>query len=206
MNSKTNKMKKLILLLAIACIGAANLSAQVDSPNSIGLSVGIITAPDFIEYAQPSFTGIESSLITKNTTTSIPVFLFEYNRALGQHVDLGFSIGYQQFKSTYVDAFFESFPAGETQTHFLSIMPQFRFHYIPVDSWLGLYSGAAVGLHYQVIDARDITLFDVESSGSVGFSWQVTAIGVEVGNKFGAHAELGFGFKGIISAGLHARF
>jgi len=199
-------MYKKLLLLVIAIFSLANLQAQVESKNSIGLSAGVITAPDFINYAQPQFTALENSLITKNTTTSIPALMFEYNRALGEHLDLGFSIAYQQFKSTYVDSFTGLFPAGEATNHFLSIMPQFRFHYIPVDNWLGLYSGAAVGLHYQVIDARNITPFDVESSGSVGFSWQLTAIGVEVGNKFGAHAELGMGFKGIIVAGLHARF
>lgn len=198
-------MKRIILLLAIAFIGTANLSAQVESPNSIGLSVGIITAPDFIEYAQPTFKGPTFGLITESSKTSIPAFMFEYNRALGEHLDLGFSIVYQQYTTKYSVLGITSLSAGQTQTHFLSIMPQFRFHYIPIDSWLGLYSGAAVGVNYQVIDARDIEDI-IESEGIIGFSWQVTAIGLEVGNKFGAHAELGFGFKGIISAGLHARF
>jgi len=198
-------MNRKILLVIMAIVSIMNVSAQVESPNSIGISAGIITAPDFINYAEPAFTGIESNLVTKNTTTSIPAVMFEYNRALGEHLDMGFSIAYQQFKSTYVDAFAGVIPAGSTTAHFLSVMPQFRFHYVPIDSWLGLYSGAAVGLHYQVIDAREMN-FDVESSGTVGFSWQVTAIGAEVGNKFGAHAELGLGFKGIIVVGLHARF
>lgn len=196
--------KILILVISIACM--TNVHAQVENSNSIGLSAGVITAPDFLNYAEPAFNTLQNNFITEGSTTSIPAFMFEYNRALGEHFDMGFSIVYQQFKVKYFDSFTGVIPAGSTTNHFLSIMPQFRFHYIPVDSWLGLYSGAAVGLHYQVNDAREINFFEVESSGTVGFSWQLTALGVEVGNKFGAHAELGFGFKGIISAGLHARF
>jgi hypothetical protein len=198
-------MKKLILVLAIVLIGKANLSAQVESPNSIGLSVGLITAPDFIEYAQPSFKGPTFGLVTESSKTSTPAFMFQYNRALGEHLDMGFSIVYQQYTTKYNSLYPSDSQAGQTQTHFLSIMPQFRFHYIPIDSWLGLYSGAAVGVNYQVVDARDIEDY-IESEGKIGFSWQLTAIGAEVGNKFGAHAELGFGFKGIIVVGLHARF
>jgi hypothetical protein len=199
-------MKRKILFIVIAFVSVLHVSAQVENRNSIGISAGVITAPDFLNYAEPAFTTLQNSLITKGTTTSIPALMFEYNRALGEHLDMGFSIVYQKFKVNYIDNFTGLIPAGSTTNHFLSIMPQFRFHYIPVDSWLGIYSGAAIGLHYQVNDARDITVFNVESSGTVGFSWQLTAIGVEVGNKFGAHAELGLGFKGIISAGLHARF
>jgi len=198
-------MKKILLISGALLMSLFNLQAQVESPNSIGLGIGILTTPDFIEYAQPQFKGPTFGLITESSKTSLPAFMFEYNRALGAHLDLGFSIVYQQYTKKYSILNIAALQAGQTQTHFLSIMPQFRFHYIPIDSWLGLYSGAAVGVNYQVIDARDMEDF-IESEGIIGFSWQVTAIGLEVGNNFGAHAELGFGFKGIISAGLHARF
>jgi hypothetical protein len=198
-------MKKSLIILSLCSLVPMFSLAQVESPNSIGIGIGIITAPDFIEYAQPTFKGPTFGLITESSKISTPAFMFEYNRALGEHLDMGFSIVYQQYTTKYSLLGVSALSAGQTQTHFLSIMPQFRFHYIPIDSWLGLYSGGAIGVNYQVIDARDIEDV-IESEGNIGFSWQVTAIGAEVGNKFGAHAELGFGFKGIISAGIHARF
>ncbi len=63
-----------------------------------------------------------------------------------------------------------------------------------------LYSGLSAGISV-------FTQSDSSQSGSKTiFAFQVNAIGLRVGHKFGGFFELGFGFDGIINAGLSVKF
>ena len=45
-----------------------------------------------------------------------------------------------------------------------------------------------------------------DTNDNVHFNFQITPIGIKYGSRFGVFAEAGFGYKGILSAGLFARF
>jgi hypothetical protein len=64
-----------------------------------------------------------------------------------------------------------------------------------------LYGGVAVGSAF-----RDASVDGSSTSfNSSHFAYQITPLGIRTGQKFGFWAELGYGFKGFINAGLCTR-
>ena len=63
-----------------------------------------------------------------------------------------------------------------------------------------LYSGLSAGV--SVFTQSDSS----QSDSKTIFAFQVNVIGLRVGHKFGGFFELGFGYDGIINAGLSVKF
>ena len=84
----------------------------------------------------------------------------------------------------------------------MSILPSIRFQYLdrPV---VGLYSGVSVGVLFAIesdyLDPKP--RFD-----AVLPAFQLTALGVRVGNRVYGTAEIGVGHKGFVNIGVGARF
>ena len=89
--------------------------------------------------------------------------------------------------------------------HFITIAPSARISILN-KKYVNLYGGLALGVTYHVSSRKySETSFRSISHGFY-LSGQITAIGVSVGKKWFGYTELGYGSKGIISAGFGYRF
>ncbi|MFN8261978.1 MAG: hypothetical protein U0T07_00470 [Chitinophagales bacterium] len=84
-----------------------------------------------------------------------------------------------------------------------SLMIGAECHYLN-KKWVSLYSGLAIGgfLWQNRVDNKDGINKTVD--GYVAF--QVNALGIRVGKRFGGFLELGFGNSGIINGGFSIKF
>ena len=65
-----------------------------------------------------------------------------------------------------------------------------------------LYSGLALGLSCRFYTTETTPLL----GSSFWLTWQVTALGVRFGKQVYGNIELGYGYKGLLSAGIGYRF
>jgi hypothetical protein len=79
-----------------------------------------------------------------------------------------------------------------------SIAPEIDFRYIQREKFT-LYSSAAVGLTFL---SEEVNSSEEKSNY---FDAHLSLIGLRYGQKLGAFAELGFGFKGIINFGINLK-
>ena len=82
-----------------------------------------------------------------------------------------------------------------------------RFIYYQTN-FVQLYSGLSVGVRMNIESKTSTLPYDsyVPSIENVGVAFQATAFGVRFGKKVYGFAELGCGYKGILSIGIGTRF
>lgn len=107
--------------------------------------------------------------------------------------------------STMSDADVNKTWAGDRLSQFLQtnlyIAAGARFNYYHKNI-TDLYSGLLIGTNIRFLSSDKDKLLN--ASGK--FTWQVTALGVRFGKRIYGNVELGYGYKGVISAGIGARF
>ncbi len=72
-----------------------------------------------------------------------------------------------------------------------------------------MYSGVGLGLALVKSDfalGPDLMLKGKNGESTQYFTGQLTAVGFRVGKTLAGFAELGFGYKGIVNAGLSYQF
>lgn len=82
---------------------------------------------------------------------------------------------------------------------YTSIMGRFDIHYINFHHFK-LYGSGAVGASWRSASSG------ADQAKKTGLAYQFTPIGVAVGGTLAAWAELGFGYRGVLSAGVAVRF
>lgn len=84
----------------------------------------------------------------------------------------------------------------------LSLLISSHFHWVEKEH-LQCYSGAGIGLNFQQRrESRNDFSTVKDEFTRQRLAWQATAIGVRVGKKVGGYLELGYGYKGLVLAGL----
>ena len=94
---------------------------------------------------------------------------------------------------------------GETYAYYLNtnlyIAAGVRFDYFHKNI-TDLYSGFTLGANVRFHTTESTPLLMTTSR----FTWQITALGVRFGKKVYGNVELGYGYKGLLSAGVGYRF
>lgn len=107
--------------------------------------------------------------------------------------------------STMSDADVRKTWAGDRLAQFLQtnlyIAAGARFNYYHKNI-TDLYSGLLLGTNIRFLSSDADHLLHARGK----FTWQVTALGVRFGKQIYGTVELGYGYKGIVSAGIGARF
>lgn len=88
-------------------------------------------------------------------------------------------------------------------TNYHTIAGELQFNYI-AKPYFRLYSGLGLGLTNYTEKYRPTT-GNTETNSATHFNFQVTPIGLKVGNAIGFFGEVGFGYKGVICVGLYTR-
>ena len=83
------------------------------------------------------------------------------------------------------------------------VAAELDYHWI-MRPGLQLYSGAGFGVRIRRGRYTDET--DTDRSSKILPTFHINAIGVRFGQKVGFFAEFGYGYKGMLSAGINAQF
>lgn len=134
----------------------------------------------------------------------LPTFSLSYYYAVKPWLHVGGEIYFSGEYSVVRDRISDKYRGISGNTG-LSISPAIRFPYWN-KRYVGLYSGLSLGLYIGM--AQGAGLYDPNKSDFVYVlpAFQVTALGVRVGNKVYGIAEIGIGNKGIVTIGIGARF
>ncbi len=196
-------MKRLlsICLLLVALCSVGELRAQ---SSEFRLGYGFFSSNSLVGNYSDVLKDIVDGkdLLSANEHTIGSVYL-SYRFKVLPKIQIGATLGYEQVEKEYgLDA--GNMKVGKNNYYTAALDFQFRYLTIPSEV-LTLYWSASAGLttHNQKIP-------EVESYGKereLFFAYQVSPIGLTVGlPNFGAFAEVGFGYKGILQLGLYARF
>jgi len=162
------------------------------SPNELESAYGIFPAMEIKKVAGDFYRqGIAPKAVDKITGTGNAVI--SYNRAVKERFYLGASLFYDKATVSYSDI-------QETRDWYvLGLLLNAKYNYV-FDARFHMYSGLSAGYAGSwttkagVKDHRDAIAF------------QVRAIGLRFGAMVGVFAELGFGYEGILKAGVSVHF
>ncbi len=161
---------------------------------------GLLTAPTMVENITK---GIMESIVNPGYS-SVDVsgsgaFLASVILLPDHKVSLGIDLVFDKNQATF------KYASGSPQmsvstTHYASLMGRMDLHYIN-HTHFKLYGSIAGG-----VCTRKSTTDNSGSGSSTGGAFHITPIGISVGRALSAWAELGFGYKGLLSGGLALRF
>ena len=197
-------MKKLTSLLFICSFGIPSFTnAQNDDEAQTGLlrieaSAGIYTTKDI--YSNSHFPS--SDVWGKNATGTYFLGLSFYRY---KKLELTVSLGYQQAHIDNPLTFYNGSTSqqDELNVYYITFLPQARLNWISSeDNKFELYSSFGMGLtrvnaDYKTMNSADESYFIP--------AFHINGIGIRIGDKFGGFMEMGFGAKGLMSAGLSYR-
>jgi len=112
----------------------------------------------------------------------------------------GISVGYNQ---TVGDIYNVGQLEGELKRSFIRVAIEGQYRYQNMKK-IQLYSGLGIGYTFGNETLSPPTESGkTSSSGSINqLAWQVNVIGARVGNSIAGFIEFGYGYKGIVNAGL----
>ena len=191
-------MKKILVMLVVALMTTVNVIAQDDTQHEIGVYYGFGSASDIFSIltnAISAAAGDQSSFVG-------PIGV-EYYYRISPVVAVGGLASYAackaEDKKTHKDDLNESF---------ITVMPSVKFNWLR-NNGFGMYSALSAGLMFLSVSFDDTLKSqdpDAKKETKVSFMFQATALGVEFGGNLRGFAELGFGEKGLLCAGLRYKF
>lgn len=112
----------------------------------------------------------------------------------------GISAGYNQTKG---DIYNVGQLEGELKRSFITVAIEGQYRYQNMKK-LQLYSGLGIGYTFGSETLNPpVDSGKTSSSGSINrIAWQINAIGIRIGNSVAGFIEFGYGYKGIVNAGL----
>jgi hypothetical protein len=92
---------------------------------------------------------------------------------------------------------------GELNRQFITVALEWEYRYVNQGP-IQVYSGLGLGFTYATEELTPPSELGVErDTGNIStFAYQLNAVGVRIGKKFGGFAEFGYGYKGIINLGF----
>ena len=112
----------------------------------------------------------------------------------------GITAGYNQTKG---DIYNVGQLEGELKRSFITVAVEGQYRYQNMKK-IQLYSGLGIGYTFgnEILNPPTDS-GNESSSGSINqFAWQINAIGMRIGNSIAGFIEFGYGYKGIVNAGL----
>ncbi len=195
-------MKKLFaaILIIIPVATFAKTGSDLDLKGSIELHAGygLLSAPDLITgFANIFTTALLPGMIERVDSKGFGTAFGGVDYYLSNRFTLGGQYYFSSFEHHY-EMQNESIAILKTQYHTLAL----RGKGIWVSrQFFQLYSAIAAGPSFVVAE-NDMN----ETKQNTEFAFQVSPVGIRVGNHIALFLEGGFGFQGMISGGLSLRF
>lgn len=193
-------MKKFFLFILSSVFILSSLKAQ-EYEHEIELGVGVWSSNQIVTaFSDIIVTALPLGIKMENST-DIGEFHLGYKYSMTERFGLGsiFSFNYG-----YADGAVNSIKTGEFKRYFYTIAVEGDFKYIDNPNFK-LYSLLGLGVTYYHQNYKEIGSNGTEKNDELYFNFQITPIGVKFGNRIGGFVEAGFGYRGILSAGLFVR-
>lgn len=199
-------MKRLIsVFLLVALAVSAYGQGETDFRRSeIDASYGVVTTNQLFNI----FKDIVSVVFTfgnydKTNTDYTGGWFLDYKFAPTRNLLLGVGVGIDGASGDLED---DDVVYGSYTSSYTTVALGFDYRYLNQE-WVQLYSGLGTGITFS---SDKGTIFDTgvtEKSGNTPyFNFQLNLLGVRVGKSLAGFAELGFGYKGMINAGISYSF
>lgn len=191
-------MKKFLVMVVAAMMATVSVQAQDELKNEIGVFYGV----ESISNVLSAFSSMFSAAAGDQSSFWGPIGV-EYYHHISPVVALGAVAEYAGCKA--VD---DKTGKNDLSETFITVMPSAKFNWLRRKNF-GMYSAVSLGVMFLSVscnesakaadpDAKDETLATIMFHG--------TALGIEGGGALRGFAELGFGEKGTICAGLRYKF
>ncbi len=190
-------MKKALFLLLITF---STLSAQKGNyKNEFNIGISGVTVPQIIDFAQ-DFAQLAALFASENSETTVPFYL-EYSRFVSDRIRISGNFNYYKIEKDVRFMLTDDIVGKYKEKYYTGIIG-LNYHY-GKSGFSTFYSGIYVGALYR--DSDD-NVEESLSKDKTFFAYHINLIGLKLGKKFTVSCELGFGFKGIINAGIGYRF
>ncbi len=200
-------MKKIfIVLIPLYFVCAAiDLQAQ-ERKNELSISYGLATINDLGEifsnlFADAIISAFGPDAVSTDTKLS-GAFLLTYQHHFSNVISAGPVIGYEKLTD---EISVNKSPAGKINHNAFTFAAEGRINYVNKDSF-GMYLGLGAGISSISSKTTSDKAGNEDPDSSSGFTFQVTGLGIRVGDRLAASAELGFGYRGLVNLGVSYRF
>lgn len=214
---RTIMRKKLLFTLAavVLCGSAAFGQAQEEQSrrggsgrSEIRFGYGMLSANSLVDSYSDLIPDFEHGGVAYADESTSGAFYLSYRYRILPRVMFGATLGYERVRKNYV------FTAGSGslenvggKNDYLTVAADLQFRYLQVPSGiLSLYWGVGLGAGFH---RQKLTDFDYgpAKNDKTRLAYQVTPLGMTLGLKrFGAFAEVGFGYRGVFQFGAYFRF
>lgn len=193
-------MKKIFILAVLTMFAFHKAGAQMPR-NEIDGGVGILSTSAIVDsFSKILSTAITGGVYTDDGSFSVATYL-GYKYRPKERATIGLTYAYSYGRS---DGFIDGQKVGHFNDNYHAFAAELEYSWF-LRNKLALYStiGAGISLWHQkyIPDEGETT-----SDSHVNFDFQLSPIGIKYGYYYGVFAEAGFGYKGIVSAGVFGRF
>ncbi|MNV02831.1 hypothetical protein D3C71_930710 [compost metagenome] len=172
--------------------------AQEKGTNEFYAGVGLLSTNAILDLGTNILvTGFSAGHINYQNNKSIPAIGIGYKIAPADRWMIGLDMYYESSKS---DVYFDDVHDGIARYSYLTIGLGTDYHYIS-SSWFQMYSGLAIAYSFQNGKYKGSNN-DIQNTQQNYINFHLNALGFRFGKTFAVFAELGFGYKGLIHAGL----
>lgn len=201
---KTANMKKAYITIGLIFISISLFSQSYYRSydhHDISMSYGLFTPAQFTDVNTPILNDMFPAelYVADHYKGSGAIFLTYRHMFRNENIFWGLTAGMS--KSSW-QIYNIGSDVGELKRQFYTFAIEFEYRYRN-QGVVQMYSGVGLGFTYgsETLTSTDPGV--AESTGSLNqLGYQVNAIGVRIGKKFGGFAEFGYGYKGIINIGL----
>lgn len=204
-------MKKLSLLTLLLIVMFCHSAKAQDEKNEFHLnwSPGFFGYQFFYELSVDIIDDIFSSIGSDNDTDETyggtGIIRLGYDRFITDRFAIGLDGSYVSYtisKEYQKDG--ESLRKVKWRDSFISVLARANYYYVKKEN-VSMYSGLMAGVSFT--QSKTISgLPEVELGENTLFAFHVNAFGIRWGRALGFSLEAGFGYNGILNAGMNYRF
>lgn len=180
-------------LCFVVCFSVVVSYAQKTYPRSeLEFSYGVFPLPE-VKGANKKLFASDSHGTELDRTPGTGSFSMAYNRFFSQRFSMGITGLYDDITVGY-----KNMPSTLTW-NIVAVLLNAKYNYV-YDPRFHMYSGLSAG--YAAVWANNVN----NTERNNGFAFQARLIGARFGTTVGGFAELGFGYEGVVKAGLSLQF
>ncbi|MFT3750133.1 MAG: hypothetical protein QM768_17580 [Agriterribacter sp.] len=186
-----NILRKIPVLFFVSLFIKPSVAQNNFIKNETELAYGIATVPE-IPGATGNFFAIDNNHTQVDNISGIGGFSLAYNRYISKRFSLGVTGVYTKATVTY------HVPSAKFDWAVFTVLVNAKYNYV-YDPLFHMYSGLSAGCSFN-------NIIGSAEGNNQAFAYQVRLLGARFGAKFGAFAELGYGYEGILKAGVSLQF
>lgn len=194
-------VKKLLIVGAFLWAGLQSHAQEHEISAGMGLGSTTQILDEFLGFGS-AFSAVFFNTSYLDKTKNLGEFRLAYAYTPKEKWHFGGAFSYNQSE-------FEAMKSGEklgeqTNTYY-TLAGEASYSFLKKES-LNLYVLMGLGATFgSVKQTKYVDREDVRSHGTL-FNFQITPIGISYGKQWGGFAEMGFGYRGLLSFGVFYRF